>query len=169
MPPTTAIERLTRREELGKRVVKGDRAYVCCESAATRLNLDITTVIGSFISALLAAPDAGPGLALALVPPAAVAPVSGVGIGRVVLVAESTISGVASASGLGLIVLLGSSALAAIAAQTAALEAAVGLAQAIGQAVATRLGDPCYDCLRKNVLSQSAPRLTIVKKIRKRL
>lgn len=161
MAVISAVERAARKAELSKRVVRASDAYQCCLNAETRTISYVTELISGFISGIL---EAQSGNALALVAPSA-----GLGVGRLVLTSEAVFSGPASATGLGLVVIVGAEILRILSSQTAALEAATGMAVAIGTGLQERHGDPCYDCVTGALMSQAHKRVTVTEKIRRRL
>lgn len=162
MAVISQVERQARKRELEKRVVRASDAYQCCLNAETRTIGYVTELISGFISGILEAGSSGSALALAV-------PGTGIGVGRLVLTSEAVFTGPRAATGLGLVVVVGAEILRILATETAALEAATGMAVAIGTGLQEREGDPCYDCVKRSLMSQSRPRVTVRETIRRRV
>lgn len=130
--------------ELRKRVVRADRALICCRSGEARMLQDVLRITNEVIGAIANASDDND---LALVPAPAL-----IGL-QTRLVAVSAGAPLA----VGAIVLASGVQMRSWAEQLGALEALEFFSTAIGAATAQRKSS-CYECIKKQVLSQSAGR-----------
>lgn len=150
---TTEVARQIR--ELRKRVVRADRALICCRSGESRMLQDVLRITNEVIGAIANATDDND---LALVPAPAL-----IGL-QTRLVAVSAGAPLA----VGAIVLASGVQMRSWAQQLGALEALEFFSTAIGAATAQRKSS-CYECIKKQVLSQSADRKYATERLRRRV
>lgn len=160
------MAKIEKESDLRKFVIKGDRALACCKSAESAVQLDITKIIGQYLAAVLAitSGNVARNSVLALVP--------GAPLGRILVgIPDKIFAGLSRTALVGSVIILEAAVVASIATSTGALEAASGLATAIGQMLSDRADkqNRCFDCMSKNVLSQSARRHRVRTKILKRI
>ena len=153
-----SAEQVKQISELRKRVVRADRALTCCWNNEARLTQDVLRIMNEVIGFI---ENATSNTDLAFVP--LVGSPSLVGLaGRLVAVE------VGAPLAVGAVIVATGAQLVRVAETKTAYDVWGAMSTAIGQALSTRKSG-CYDCLKKNVLTQSHPRKRETARIQRRL
>lgn len=151
-------EQIQQFRELRSKVIRGDRALACCLNNEKRLEGEILRILNEVIGFI---ENATPGQDLAFVP--LVASPSLIGLaGRLVVVEAGAPLAV------GAVIVATGASLLRVAETKVAYEVWGAMSTAIGTALSTRKSG-CYDCMKRQVLSQKHPRQRMVAKIQRRL
>lgn len=145
-------------KELRTHVVRADRALACCLNNEKRLEGDILRVLNEVIGFI---ENATADQDLAFVPMVASPSLIGLA-GRLVVVEAGAPLAV------GAVIIATGASLLRVAETKTAYEVWGVMSNAVGTALSTRKSS-CYECLKKNTLSQKHPRKRVTEKIQKRL
>lgn len=147
-------------DELSKRVVRADKALVCCRAQENRVIGEVTAAVSTVFN-LITGMSRNEALVVA---PAALAlgeSATQIGVSRVFVTGARAIP-------VGAVVILSGAQVASWYSELWATEMAGGIASAIGTITRANRRN-CYDCLKTKLLSQSKPREYETARVRRRL
>lgn len=147
-------------DELKKRVVRADKALVCCRAQENRVIGEVTNAVGTVFN-LISKMGRNESLVVAPAALALAEEATQIGVSRVFITGSRAIP-------VGAVVILAGGQVANWYAELWATEMAGGLATAIGTITRANRRN-CYDCLKSKLLPQSNARQYETARIRRRL